>query len=107
MSGETFWCPVCRDTYQAFWREPGDEDICRSCAAEAAGQCPYEHPHPDHPCGGPHEGPGDPCRYCGLPVPTDGSPCPLCWTDLRSMPLADVRALFAQDGTFNTDPEIP
>lgn len=65
--------------------------------------CTFTHPH-DHPCGQPVEMPGTPCHYCQKPVPLDGSPCPSCWRRLDDLPLADVRAIFATDGTFNATP---
>lgn len=69
-------------------------------------RCEYGHPH-DHPCGKKPEAPGTPCRFCQQPVPLDGSPCPNCWTRLDTMPLADIRALFAADGTLTTNPGAP
>ena len=46
--------------------------------------------------------PGDPCNYCGKPVPAAdmpnrGGPCTDCWTSLDGMALADIKALFAAD----------
>ena len=70
-------------------------------------------------CGATKPGPtGDPTdmfpsEHCGdcPPWRCDGcnqmcsmaAPCG-CWIRLDAMPLADVKALFAQDGTFNVTP---
>ena len=78
------------------WIEPGGP--CRSCAASRDGQC-FTAGHPDHdsPCSGPPELAGDPCRYCGKPIPRDRAPCPDCTISLDGMALADIKALFASD----------
>lgn len=50
------------------------------------------------PCRGALERTGDPCHYCGQPTihnPT-GPGCTHCWTDLTTMNLADIKAIFAQ-----------
>jgi hypothetical protein len=93
---DTFHCLACAQTYRPHWRQPGT-DRCLSC-----GPCVAPvHPHDEHPCHGPSEQPGQACRYCGDPTPTDGTSCPRCWTSLDKMPLADIKALFAGDGTFS------
>lgn len=55
------------------------------------------------PCRGSLERPGDPCHYCGAPTDPNatGPGCSACWIDLTSMPLADIKALFA-----TLDPDI-
>lgn len=61
---------------------------------------------PGVPCGKVHV-PGSPCDYCGDPTPMTGDPCPKCWISLQGMALADMKALFAADGTFSIDPQEP
>lgn len=52
--------------------------------------------------------PGEPCHYCGGPTdPTavDRPGCPTCWTDLTTMAVADVKALFAaHDSELSLNP---
>jgi hypothetical protein len=92
----TFTCTGCGDRFQPHWREPST-GLCRDCAAEREGICfAGAHPH-DGPCQGPREMAGDPCRYCGKPIPGDGLPCPDCTVSLESMTLADIKAVFAAD----------
>lgn len=43
------------------------------------------------------------CETCGM-MDSAAEHCP-CWIDLTSMPHADVKALFAADGTFNVAPD--
>lgn len=104
----TFRCPECNEVYQAHWMGPV-VGVCRTCTAQIRGQCEYED-HPAHlsrhPCGYGTEEPGDPCRYCGRPVPPNGNPCPHCWLLFKDLPLADIKAVFAADGTFNVSPEV-
>lgn len=61
--------------------------------------CIRQQDHPE-PCRGSLERPGDPCHYCGTPTNTDpnatGPGCSSCWIDLTSMPLADIKAIFAK-----------
>ncbi|KIF66264.1 hypothetical protein HY68_36775 [Streptomyces sp. AcH 505] len=106
-SQPTFHCLRCDETYQQHWRDP-DSDLCRACAAQARDACVFNtHPHhPEHPCSYGTEQPGEPCRYCGEPVPLDGKPCTACWLTFEGMALADIKAVFAGDGTFNVTPEV-
>lgn len=99
----TFRCAKCHQDYAAHWRAGDGTSLCRGCAAERDGRCVFDtHPnHPEHPCSYGQEQPGEPCRYCGVPVPADGTPCPACWLTLESLPLADIKAIFAADGTFS------
>lgn len=56
------------------------------------------HEPSEHPCGQRAENPGEPCRYCGDPVPgpeINGGACPRCWAPITT---ADVKALFAPYG---------
>lgn len=101
-----FRCPACTETYQPDWRDP-DSDLCRTCAAAQRGDCQFDtHPnHPEHPCSYGTEQPGDPCRYCTTPVPVTG-PCTDCWRTFDGMTIADIKAVFAADGTFNVTPQI-
>ena len=93
-----FTCPECQEAYRAHWLESDGSGICRTCAASRDGRCAGS--HPDHPCSGPQEQAGDPCRYCGRPVAADGAPCPDCTISLEGMPLAGIKALFATDPRF-------
>lgn len=102
-----FRCPDCGVTYQPHWRAPGSPfGFCLGCHDRQAGRCRWPgHPVHDNPCSyGPTEKPGEPCRYCGDPVPANGKPCPTCWIDLTELPLADLKALLAADGTFHLVP---
>jgi hypothetical protein len=60
------------------------------------------------PCRGLTNRPGDPCHYCGGPTDPaadDRPDCAACWTDLTTMPMADVKALFAaHDPELSLDP---
>jgi hypothetical protein len=100
----TFTCPDCTDTYQPHWRDPNGTNLCRSCADYRAGRCAADN-HPqhldEHPCTQAREEPGTPCRWCGAPVPMDGKPCPQCTISFEGMSLADIKAVFAADGTFS------
>jgi hypothetical protein len=58
-----------------------------------------------------HQGPcrmvlerrGSPCHFCEATF--EGENCPACWTDLTTMALADVKALFAAcDDELSIDP---
>lgn len=95
ITDDTFMCLKCRDTYQMHWLDQESLELCRSCAASRDGQCTGA--HVDHPCSGPQEKAGDPCRYCGRPIASDGAPCPDCTISLDGLPLADIKALFAGD----------
>lgn len=105
----TFLCPACSETYQPHWCDPNGTNLCRTCAAARRGDCTFED-HPahlgTHPCSYGTEEPGTPCRYCATPVPADGTPCPACWTTFDGMTTADIKAVFAADGTFNVSPVI-
>lgn len=104
-----FWCPACIQVYQLHWRDPEEGRWCRTCAAERRGDCQFaDHPgHRDrHPCSYGTEEPGTPCRYCATPVPMDGTPCPRCWQSFGGMTTAEIKAVFAADGTFNVNPEV-
>lgn len=100
----TFHCPSCDDTYQLHWRDPNGTNVCRTCAARNAGACIWADQHPqhlsEHPCSYGSEAPGDPCRWCAGPVPDDGM-CRACLIVFADLPFADVKALFAADGTFS------
>jgi hypothetical protein len=93
-----FTCPRCTENYRPHWLEPDGSGLCRSCAAERDDSCAGG--HSDHPCSGPQEKAGGPCRYCGRPVARDGAPCPDCTISLDGMPVADIKALFAGDPQF-------
>ena len=41
---------------------------------EDGGRCVIDFEHTHAPAA------GEPCGFCGDPVPTDGEPCPKCWT---------------------------
>lgn len=45
------------------------------------------------------------CEKCGWAINdeilADAPDCPHGWVSLEDMPLADIKALFAADGTFN------
>ncbi|MEC3995049.1 hypothetical protein VSR01_16510 [Actinacidiphila sp. DG2A-62] len=98
-----FRCPRCTDTYQPHWAAPDASGLCHPCANFRDGRCALPgHPDHDSPCTYGTEAPGDPCRYCAAPVPDDG-PCLTCWLRFASLPMADVRAVFAADG-FDTVP---
>ena len=103
MTQPTFRCPNCTETYQPHWRDRDGSPLCRNCGALRRGECQFDtHPdHPEHPCSYGAEKPGEPCRYCAAPVPPDGSPCPACWLTFDGMPLADIKAVLAADGTFS------
>lgn len=101
----SFTCPQCGETYAPHFREPDNTGRCQRCAATGRGVCIWAAEHPEHlgehPCSYlAVEKPGEPCRYCGDPVPASG-PCPACWLSFDGMPLADIRAVFAADG-FDT-----
>ena len=100
-----FRCPKCGETYALHWHADDGSEICRNCANQRDGLCQFAD-HPDHgnPCSYGTEAPGTPCRYCAAPVPLDGSPCPECWLSFEGMAFADIRAVFAGDGTFDTTP---
>lgn len=72
-----------------------------------SGQCPTEgcefpaHSIREHPHGKLPEKAGDPCRFCGEPVP-DPPPCGACWTPIPAN-LADAKALLAL-GDLSVDP---
>lgn len=53
----------------------------------------------DGGCAGRMEPFGGPCHFCGRTY--DGEMCQSCWTSLEGMALADIKALFALDGTFD------
>jgi len=95
---DPFACDGCSETYQGHWRSPDDPGRCRTCAAKAVGACVWPD-HPDHlaehPCSYGTEKPGDPCRYCGDPVPPDGSACRRCW---QPMTVPMFKALMAAEG---------
>lgn len=103
-----FACPSCTETYQPHWRAPDGSGLCRTCANERDGHCEFDN-HPehltDHPCSYGTEQAGEPCRYCGNPVSTPG-PCPTCWLSFKGMTTADIKAVFAADGTFNVRPVL-
>lgn len=104
-----FTCLGCRSTYQPHWRGPSGGDLCRTCEAQRDGRCIWpDHPaHLDlHPCSYGSEQPGEPCRYCGGPVPGD-EPCRQCWQRLDEMPHADIRAAFAEMGLSLSVPQPP
>ncbi len=104
----TFQCPECSDIYREHWLA-SDGLLCRTCSAALRGACQFEdHPAHEarHPCSYRTERPGDPCRYCARPVPADGTPCPACWLSLENLALADIKAVFAGDGTFDIRPEV-
>jgi hypothetical protein len=68
---------------------------CRGCGAPATTDSPIpsmcQSCHPRH------------CVDCGL-MDSLQSPCP-CWVSVESMNLADLKALFSRDGTFNLAPD--
>jgi hypothetical protein len=69
---------------------------------ERSPDCEFEPGHIS-PCGKPVR-PGDPCEFCGDPQEViDGQvqSCPKCWVRIEDMAPADIRALFAEDGTFS------
>lgn len=73
---------------------------CRVCGGTGVALC--DRPmglHPDHGHGSAVEDPGELCTYCDQPTPLDGSSCQTCWRPVGN--LADSKALFARDGTFN------
>lgn len=108
----TFLCPGCNETYQPHWLARDGSGLCRTCAEIRDGYCKWADEHPEHltrhPCSTSTEEPGEPCRYCGEPVPAleDGGPCPSCWQVFHDMTMADIKAVFAADGTFDVTPEI-
>jgi hypothetical protein len=74
---------------------------CRGCGKTKA--APTEAPDdvfPSEHCG---ECPPWRCDGCGE-MDSAASRCG-CWTDLMTMAHADVKALFAADGTFNVSPD--
>jgi hypothetical protein len=102
-----FTCPECGVTYALHWWATDGSLLCRTCADTRAGRCRWPgHPDHDNPCAYAQEEPGGPCRYCARPVPADGTPCPVCWVSLEGMALADTKALFAADGTFDIAPRV-
>lgn len=105
---EPFRCPRCTESFAPHWRAGDGSALCRTCANERDGRCQFDtHPnHPEHPCSFGQEKPGELCRYCATPFPADGTPCAACWLSFDGMALADVRAVFAADGTFNTKPNL-
>lgn len=94
----TFTCPACTDTYQLHWRDPNSLiGWCKGC-----GPCKFPvHPHDAYPCSGPLEQPGEPCRWCGKLLPAEAEWCPDCAIPFEGMSLADIKAVFAADGTFS------
>lgn len=67
--------------------DPGNPNAgVRTCIREAAHRAP---------CYGGLERPSEPCHFCGEPTDPGGANCSACWVDLTTMPLADVKALFA------------
>lgn len=104
----TFLCPGCKETYQPHWLAQGG--LCRTCVEIRDGFCKWANEHPEHlsrhPCSTSTEEPGGPCRYCGEPVPVDGNPCRNCWQTFHDLTMADIKAVFAADGTFNVTPEV-
>jgi hypothetical protein len=46
-----------------------------------------------YPCGGPLQGPGDPCEFCGAATPADGGACLRCWPPVT---IAAFKAYFAR-----------
>lgn len=74
---------------------------CRGCGAtkpEPDGT-PTDY-FPSEHCG---ECPPWRCDDCGE-MDSAAEPCG-CWIDVTTMPLADIKALFAADGTFNVNPD--
>jgi hypothetical protein len=57
--------------------------------------CEFDHPHPGQPCGQHVPGPGEPCNFCGVIVPTTAECCPDCWIDVADIAFADLKAAFA------------
>jgi hypothetical protein len=99
---DTFTCPRCTDTYQAHWHDPDGTKLCRWCADTQAGRCDIPgHPDHDSPCGHAPQKPGDPCCYCGKPLPAEAHCCPDCVLPFEGMTLADIKAVFAADGMFS------
>lgn len=102
----TFTCPKCEQTYAPHWRASDGSGLCRTCEASRDGWCRWADEHPQHfdvhPCSGPTEEPGGPCRYCGQPIPESDPPCRNCWQRFDEMPFADVRATFAELGLDTT-----
>jgi hypothetical protein len=105
--GVPFSCSFCGEVFHPAWLDRITPGVCRSCASGGREECRFPD-HPDHasPCGRPVEEPGTPCRYCGKPVPEDGTPCRDCWLSLTDVPLADIKAVFAADGSFHALPKV-
>lgn len=92
----------------AEWQEVGDEERsvtpilrCKGCGATKAGLTgdPTDLFPSDH-C---DQCPPWRCPDCGQ-MDSAAAKCP-CWIDLTVLPHADVKALFAADGTFNIAPD--
>ena len=92
-------CPDCW-TNEILVKRPG----CRVCGGSGKVPCKFDHPHPEHPCSGESEKPGEPCFHCDQPIPLDGSHCPTCWTPVPDN-LADQKAMFADMGLSLTKQE--
>lgn len=58
------------------------------------------------PCAGELQRPGGPCHFCGRLY--GEAMCPGCWTSLEGMPLADLKAMFADiDLSVDVSEETP